>query len=624
MLRQKTIRLTTAQAILRYFAAQHTRRDGRELPLIGGVFGIFGHGNASGFGHALATGAGGLTYHQGKSEQAMVHAAIGYARAHNLASTLAVTASIGPASTNLVTGAGTATLNRVPVLLLPGDVFASRRQGPILQGLEMAGSYDMTVNDTLRPVSRFFDRITRPEQIIHSLPHATAALLDHGQAGAVTVAVCQDVEGEAFDFPLALFETRVHDLERLAPSESVLAAAAERVRTARKPIIIAGGGVRYAEAEASLAALSNACGIPVVESFAGRGAGRAASLNAGGIGFIGSPAANELATEADLVLAVGTRLSDTLTGSHTLFQNPDVSFVALNLAERDLCKMGALALRADARAGLDGLAAALEGHTAPAEWRDRADRAIVRHVARVGEIVGTEKPRMTGYEAVAEIKDAARREDRVVFSSSTAIGQAHTIWDSRSDAPVDMEYGFSCMGYEIPAALGAAMAGTVKGRILALIGDGTFLMGNTTEIVTAIQEGLAFTIVVVVNRGWQCIRGHQLGSYGEEFGTQFRRREGNARNLTGETLAIDYVANARSLGADGVDVHSRAELRAALERARRSDRPFLIAAHVEDAPLPIESGAWWEFGIPQADAPEGLRETRAAFETAAAKHRWFV
>lgn len=621
-----TIRLTTAQAILRYFGAQKTLADGVLRPLIGGVFGIFGHGNGAGFGHALSLGEGELPFFQGKHEQAMVHAAIGYAKSHRLHSTLAVSTSLGPGATNLVTGAATATVNRVPVLLLPSDVFASRRQGPILQGLEMPQDFGLSANDTLRPVSRYFDRITRPEQVIHSLPHAVTALLDAANAGAVTIAVCQDVQGEAYDFPVSLFAERVHEVDPLAPAERALDAVVQALRGARRPLIIAGGGVRYAAAEQALAQLSNTFGVPVAESLAGRTGGRQASLNLGGIGFIGSPAANAAAERADFVLAVGTRLADTLTGSHTLFQDPGVRFATLNLSDYDLGKMGALPLRADARAGLEAISARLgeAGWQAPQDWQGYARDVQAQWKSQVAAIHESSRPQLTGFEVVADVAAATGAGDRVVFSSSTAIGHAHATWDAAAHGELDVEYGFSCMGYELPAALGHALGGQVEGRIVAVVGDGTYLMAHSTELVTAVQEDAAFTVVVLVNQGWQCIRSFQENNVGEEFGTQFRRKLAGTRGLKGEFVQVDYAANARSLGAQAYDVTTREEFRAVLAQTAKARGPVLIAVHTNLDALPFGSGAWWEVGSPDAEQPASLPRQREAFAAQASRHRWFV
>jgi 3D-(3,5/4)-trihydroxycyclohexane-1,2-dione acylhydrolase (decyclizing) len=372
--RTRTERLTTAQALVRFLGAQFTERDAIRRPLIPAIFGIFGHGNAAGVGQALAAHEGGVRYIQGKNEQAMVHAAIGFAKAHDRLSTLAVTTSLGPGAVNLVAGAGTATVNRIPVLLLPGDVFARRRQGTVLQQLEHPQSFDITANDALRPVSRYFDRISRPEQLIESLPHAVATLLDPGDTGAVTLALCQDVQAEAFDFPAALFEPRVHSVFRQPPPTEAVAEAARRVAASKRPFVISGGGVRYSGGEEALVRLSNTFGIPVGETLAGRGTARTGELTAGGMGFIGSQAANILASEADLVIAVGTRLVDSVTGSRSLFRDPDVSFITVNASRLDAVKLNALPVLGDARVTLEMLGQALSqlGWTGQPEWRARA------------------------------------------------------------------------------------------------------------------------------------------------------------------------------------------------------------------------------------------------------------
>jgi 3D-(3,5/4)-trihydroxycyclohexane-1,2-dione acylhydrolase (decyclizing) len=621
----RTERLTTAQALVRYLAAQSTERDGVRRPLIPAMFGIFGHGNAAGLGQALADRQGGMRYLQGKNEQAMVHAAIGFAKAQARLSTLAVTTSIGPGATNLVSGAATATVNRVPVLLLPGDVFARRRQGPVLQQLEHGQSFDTTVNDCLRPVSRYFDRITRPEQLVESLPHAVMALLDPGDTGAVTIALCQDVQAEAYDYPTGLFEPRVHTVFRQPPAPAAVEEAAGRLVASQRPFVISGGGVRYAGAEAALAGFSDTFGVPVGETLAGRGTAGAGELAAGGLGFIGSRAANALAAEADLVLAVGTRLTDAVTGSHSLFQDPAVSFVAVNVSRFDAVKLNALPVLGDARVTLDALAQALAGrgwHAQP-EWRARARSVVGAWRAEVEAELAKPRERLLGYEVIDELARFTTPEDRVVLSSSTAIGYAHSFWGRSRSARLELEYGFSCMGHEIPAAIGMRLARPSAGDVYAVLGDGTYLMGNTGELVTAVQEGLRCTAIVLVNNGYQCIRGFEENALGREFGTQFRKR-GPDGNYDGAVVTVDYAANAASLGCRAFTVSTRQQLRDALAASRQGDVPCVIAAHVADVDFAVPAGAWWDYGSPEAGADPELARRHAEYLEQAAHQRWYV
>lgn len=620
-----TLRITAAEAVLRFFAAQHSERDAVERPLVPAVLGIFGHGNAAGMGYALAQGNTGLGYFQGKNEQGMVHTAIGFAKANQRLSTLAVTTSIGPGATNLVTGAATATVNRIPVLLLPGDVFSRRRQGPVLQQLELAHSFDVSVNDTLRPVSRYFDRITRPEQLVESLPQAAQALVDDSDTGAVTLALCQDTQSEAFDFPSDLFERRVHNVVRRPPAGEAVGHAARLIAASTRPMLVAGGGVRYSAAEAALVRFSDSCGVPVGETFAGRGSARNAVLCAGGMGFIGSAAANALATEADLVIAVGSRLADTVTGSRSLFQHPTVRFIALNTSDFDATKMGALGVLGDARCSLEALIAALAsiGWQADRGWSAHAADVIKAWSQQVNASLDVSDEQLRGYQVVDELAKFVTADDRVVMASSTAIGYAHSFWDRRSSGPCEFEYGYSCMGHEIPAAFGYRLARPSVGDVYAVVGDGTYLMGNTGELVTAVQEGSRFTTIVLVNEGYQCIRQFEAGAFGSEFGTQFRKHD-NRLNYEGDVVSIDYAANAASLGCKVADVSTRAALLRALAETRSGSVPIVIAAHISDEPFPVPAGAWWDFGFPEIQGDSRVNERRAEYLRGQALQRWYT
>lgn len=619
---QQTVRLTTGQALIRFLAAQHTERDGVRRRLIAGVFGILGHGNAGGLGQALSEAGDMMPFLQGKHEQSMVHAAIGYAKEQDRLSTLAVTTSIGPGAANLVTGAGTATVNRIPVLLLPGDVFARRRQGPVLQQVEQLGAYDITTNDALRPVSRYFDRIWRPEQLIESLPRVVAALLEPGDAGAVTLALCQDVQAEAFDWPAGLFDERVHKAYRQPPAQDAVTEAASRIAASRRPLIIAGGGVRYSGAEQSLRELSDTMGAPVAETYAGRGTARECELVSGGVGIIGSSAANTLAGEADLVVAIGTRLADTVTASHSIFKDPDLSFVSVNVSKVDLVKNYALAVEGDARAVIDELTAELKQlswRTEPA-WRQRVDSVLSEWKSTLAAELEKPQDPMRGYEVIHELNSFATADDRVVVASSTAMGYTHSMWDS--PAKLDLEYGYSCMGYEIPASLGHRLARD-EGDCYTVLGDGTYLMGYPGEFVTAIQERKRFTAIVLVNKGWQCINSFELNAIGRTFGTQFKMKTENGE-YAGDTVEIDYAANAAALGCQTFNVRTREELRDALASTRAGDRPFLIAAHVVDDPLEVPPGAWWDFGSPEMGGSPDVAERHAQHLEAGQSQRWYV
>jgi len=611
------VRLTAAQAIVRFLAVQWTERDGRTRRAVPGIFGIFGHGNVCGLGPALEEDGGrSLTFRQPKHEQSMVHTAIGYARAANLLSTLACTASIGPGSTNLLTGAATATVNRVPVLLLPSDTFANRRQGPVMQALEHPLEADLTVNDAFRPLSAWFDRITRPEQLITALLEAMRVLTTPAETGAVTLSLHQDVQAEACAFPSALFEPRTWRVVRRPPEPGELAAAVELIRAAERPLVIAGGGVHHSEASEELAELSERLGIPVAETSAGKGALPRGELAMGGIGVTGTRAANALAREADVVLCAGTRLIDLTTGSHSLFE-ADPRFVGLNVSARDAFKLGAQPLVADAklalRALVDGLAGA--GWRAPPEWRQRAGelRAVwERDLA--ADLAPRESERISQGQVLRALNERSRPEDWLVVASGTPHVDVHKLWDPDDSARCMMEVGFSCMAGEIPTALGVRLAQPEAGDVYVVIGDGNYLMGGTGELVTARQEGLKLTVILVENHGFQSIHALQRSRTGRSFGLEFRERQNGAAALTGPYVEVDYAANAASLGCATFSASNLEELGAALDSARSETRPVVIVVRVEPARLLLDSECWWDVGVAQLSERPETRELAAEHE----------
>jgi 3D-(3,5/4)-trihydroxycyclohexane-1,2-dione acylhydrolase (decyclizing) len=607
-----SVRLTAAQALVRFLGCQWSERDGVRRRAVPGIFGIFGHGNVCGLGPALEEDEGrSLRFHQPKNEQAMVHSAIGYARACNLLSTFACTASIGPGSTNLLTGAATATVNRVPVLLLPSDTFANRRQGPVMQALEHPLEADLTVNDAFRPLSAFFDRITRPEQLTTAMPEAMRVLMDPAETGAATLSLHQDVQSEACDYPTALFEPHTWSVTRRPPADSELHAAVDAIRSSQRPLVIAGGGVHYSEAQPELAELSERLTIPVAETSAGKGALASGLLAVGGVGVTGTRAANALAREADLILCVGTRLIDLTTGSHSLFQDAGVRFVGINVVARDAHKLGALPVTADAKLALRALVAALgeSGWRAPESWRKRAlheravwERELDQDLApRAGE-------EMSQGQLLRALNEAQRPDDWLVVASGTPHVDVHKLWDPSDAGRCLMEVGFSCMGGEIPAGLGVRMAQPDAGEVHVVIGDGTYLMGNTSELVTARQEGLKLTVIVVVNQGYQSIHGLQLARTGRSFGLEFRERSANGAGLAGPYVDVDYAANARSLGCAVFAASSIDELRDALSAARGETRPVVIVAHVEPRRLLLGSDCWWDVGVAELSERPETRE----------------
>ncbi|MEW2618862.1 3D-(3,5/4)-trihydroxycyclohexane-1,2-dione acylhydrolase (decyclizing) [Streptomyces sp. NPDC048106] len=614
-----TIRLTVAQALVRFLAAQHTERDGERRRLIGATWGIFGHGNVAGIGQALVEYAHVMPYHQGRNEQSMVHAAVGYARQSGRLATHAVTTSIGPGATNLVTGAALATVNHLPVLLLPGDVFATRPADPVLQQLEVPHAGDVSVNDTLRPVSRYFDRITRPEQLVPGALRAMRVLTDPVETGAVTLALPQDVQAEAYDWPEEFFAERVWTVRRPGADPAELARAAAAVRAARRPLVVAGGGVRHSRAEAALAAFAAATGIPVASTQAGKGALRYDHpQDVGGIGHTGTATADELARAADLVIGVGTRFTDFTTASGTLFQHPDVRFLHLNIAPHDAHKLAALPLVADARRGLEELTEALAAHRTDGAYVDAYTAGKERWERRVDAcFAGEPAARPTQPQVIGALDALVDESDIVINAAGSLPGDLHKLWRARSRDQYHLEYGYSCMGYEIPAALGVKLAAPER-NVWALVGDGTYLM-MPTELVTAVQEGIAIKVLLVQNHGYASIGGLSESVGGERFGTGYRFRDGEGA-YTGAPLPVDLAANAASLGMRVLRAGTLAELRAALAEARAADTPTCV--YVETETSDTVSGApgaqaWW-------DVPVAATATRTPAVTARERYERHV
>lgn len=605
------LRLTTAQALVRYLGAQHSERDGERRRLIPGVFGIFGHGNVAALGHALSEAGDALPYRQARDEQSMVHIACAFAKATRRRATFACTSSIGPGATNMVTGAALAATNRLPVLLLPGDTYATRRQGPVLQQLEHPLHGDVSVNDCFRPVARFFDRIQRPEQLLTALPEAMRILTSAADTGPVVIALPQDVQAEAEDFPAAFFAERTWRIERPPAPAASVRQAAELLAAAERPLLIAGGGVHYSEAEAELAALAEQLDLPVAETFGGKGAAQQEAWWAlGGIGLEGNPACNEIAARADLVIAVGTRLTDFATASQSLFQHPDVRFVAINVNDRDAHKQGALSVVGDAREALRALAAAMPPCERPALRAEIAALTERWREDRKAALFGDERPVMTQGQLIGVLQDSTRPGDTVIAAAGSAPGDLLKVWDAAGGRHCHLEFGFSCMGYELPATLGVRLA-QPTGEVIALLGDGTFLM-RPSELTTALQEGLRITVVIAENHGFQVIRRLQVERTGSAFGNEFRERVDGL--LGGTYLRVDLAQVAEGLGATTFRARTRAELRAALAAARDVDGPAAIV--VETAPhehLP-GAGAWWDVAPPEVSDDPAVRTLRASYE----------
>lgn len=617
------IRLTVAQALVRFLVAQHTERDGESRRLFAGCFGIFGHGNVAGLGQALWENRD-LTYYQARNEQAMVHTAAAYARMTDRLSTFACTASVGPGATNMITAAAGATINRLPVLLLPGDTFATRVAEPVLQQLETPWAGDVTVNDAFRPVSRYFDRIGRPEQLMGAALAAVRTLTDPVDTGAVTLALPQDVQAEAYDWPEEFLAHRVWRIDRPVPQPQVLADAVRMIRAARRPLVVAGGGVVYAGATEALDAFARATGIPVAETQAGKGALRHGHpCAAGAVGHTGTTAADALAREADLLIGIGTRYSDFTTASHTQFADPGVRFLNINVARLDAVKHAGLAMVADARTALEALTAELSDWQVPAERRERTTAltrdwdAVVDAAHHLGH-----SPKPAQSEVVGAVNEAAGEDGVVVCAAGSLPGDLHRLWRPADPKQYHVEYGYSCMGYEIAGGLGVKLAAPER-EVFVMVGDGSYLM-MAQELLTAVSEGVKLIVVLVQNHGFASIGALSETVGAPRFGTWYRYRDQDSGALEGDRLPVDLAANAASLGADVLRVAGIAELRSALTKARASDKCTVI--HIETDPLAPapSSGAWWDVPVAEvSDAPE-TRAAREAYVTSKADQRPYL
>jgi 3D-(3,5/4)-trihydroxycyclohexane-1,2-dione acylhydrolase (decyclizing) len=607
--------LTVGQAIVRFLAAQRSERDGVAHKLFEGCFGIFGHGNVAGIGQALLeaelTDPGVLPYHQARNEQGMVHAASAFARMRNRLSMLACTSSIGPGATNMVTGAALATINRLPVLLLPGDVFAARVANPVLQELEDPRAGDISVNDVFRPVSRYFDRIWRPAQLPSALLSAMRVLTDPAETGAVTLALPQDVQAEAYDWPAELFTPRVWHVPRPVPEPAALARAMATLRQARRPLIVAGGGVIYSDATGALREFAEASGIPVAETQAGKGSlPYNHPLAIGAVGATGTTAANALAREADVVLGIGTRYSDFTTASRTAF--PQATFVNVNVTAFDAAKHVGIAVTADAREAVRALADALTGWTTDATYREEAARRAEEWDATVEQAYHLgNAPLPAQSEVLGAVNDVSGPRDVVLCAAGSMPGDLHKLWRTRDPKGYHVEYGYSCMGYEIAGGLGAKMAAPDR-DVFVLVGDGSYLM-MSQELVTAVQERIKLIVVLVQNHGFASIGrlSESLGS--QRFGTAYRYRGEDGR-LSGDVLPTDLAANAESLGADVLRTHTVDELRAALIKAKGSERTTVV--HIETDPLVDAPGSesWWDVPVAEVSALDSTKRARADYE----------
>jgi 3D-(3,5/4)-trihydroxycyclohexane-1,2-dione acylhydrolase (decyclizing) len=614
--KMKTVRLTMAQALTRFLAAQMTVIDGVDMPIFAGVWAIFGHGNVAGMGEALYQLRHELPTLRGHNEQAMAHAAIAFTKASFRRRMMACTTSIGPGATNLVTAAAVAHVNRLPLLLLPGDVFANRRPDPVLQQVEDFGDGLVSANDALRPVSRYFDRLTRPEQLIPAAQRMMSVLTDPAECGPVTLALCQDVQTEAFDYPASFLGKRVWNLRRPAPDAQELMHAAKLLREAGKPLIIAGGGVLYSQASDTLAAFAERHAIPVAETQAGKSAlPDDHPMAMGSIGVTGTSAANALAAEADLIVALGTRLQDFTTGSWTLFQNPKRRFVALNVQAHDAGKHGAAPLIADARTGLEALTKALEGHVAPRQWAQAARSHKVAWAKAAAKAL--RPPRGNELPSDAQVIGAAMRvlgpTATLVCAAGGLPGELHKLWRAGAPGSYHVEYGYSCMGYEIAGGLGVKLA-KPHGEVLVMVGDGSYLMMNS-EIATSVMLAKKLIIIVLDNRGFACINRLQKATGGASFNNLLE-------NGGHETLPdIDFRAHAESLGAIAVKVAAIAELEQALAAAKTHARTSVVVIETDPVTTTEAGGAWWDVAVPEVSTRREVGAARKSYEAAIARQR---
>jgi 3D-(3,5/4)-trihydroxycyclohexane-1,2-dione acylhydrolase (decyclizing) len=622
----KTIRMTVGQAIVRYLAQQYSQRDGQERRFIPGMWGIFGHGNVAGLGQALEEVGPDvdLPYYRPQNEQSMVHLAAAYARHTNRLQTFACTTSIGPGATNMLTGAAGATINRLPVLLFPSDYFANRLVDPVLQQLEHPLERDVSVNDAFRSVSTYFDRVTRPEQLLSSLPEAIRVLTDPAQTGAATICLPEDVQTEAYDFPASFFERRVWRVRRPPAEPEALQAAADAIRAARRPLIVVGGGAIYSEATAALDEFATIHGIPVAETQAGKGAlpwGH--PLNVGPVGTNGGLAANRLAREADLVIAVGTRLGDFATASKTAFRREDLAVVAINVAPLDSGKLAAIPVVADARQALSTLSDLLGGQRTEVGYQLEIERLKKEWESTVDELRSIKDPtRLAQSEVIGIVNEVAGGAGVVVNAAGTMPGDLLKLWHNDDPKAYHVEYGYSCMGYEIPAGLGIKMADPER-EVFVMIGDGSYLLMNS-EIVTAVQEGLDITIVVVDNGGFQSIHGLQRSVGTPSFGNELRFRDATTGRLSGQTVPVDFVAHARAMGARAYHASTADELRQALADARGNPTIDVIVVPVDPERRVPSFEGWWDVPVAEVSEQPSVKKARAVYLDQRRHERVFV
>ena len=618
-----TIRMTASQAIIQFLKNQYVRRDGKENQFFAGMLGIFGHGNVAGIGQALQENPD-FPYILVRNEQAGVHLACGFTKMKNRMQTFACTSSIGPGATNMITGAALATIHRLPVLLLPGDIFARRNVAPVLQQLESPSTQDISVNDAFKPVSRYWDRIYRPEQLITSLPEVMRVLTSPTETGAVTLALPQDVQAEAFDLPEELFARRVWHIPRLSADQFLFTQAVDAIRNSQRPMIIAGGGVLYSEASEALSSFAEQTGVPVGETQAGKG-----SLpynhpqNLGAVGATGTLAANQIARDVDLIIGIGTRYSDFTTASKTAFQNPDVRFININVVEFDSFKHAAIPLTSDARVTLEELTESLREYKVKSEYQSRISSLKAEWEQEVDRLFHlNNQPLPAQSEVIGAIWESAEPKDVLVSAAGSHPGDLHKLWRAHQPNTYHLEYGYSCMGYEIPGAMGVKVADPSR-EVYAFVGDGTYLM-MPSEIVTAVQEGIKVIIVLVNNHGFASIGGlsQSLGSSG--FGTRFRMRDSKSGQLDDDYLPVDFAANASSLGAHAITACNIDEFRQALKEARNTPRTTVIVVETEREVRVPGYDSWWDVAVAETSTIDSVKHARQDYEEAIKKERYFL
>lgn len=618
----KTKRLTTAQATIEFLMNQYVERDGVTQPFFAGCFGIFGHGNVAGIGQALSQYPS-FRYYQSRNEQAMVHASIAYAKVKNRMGAFVCTTSIGPGATNMVTGAATATINRLPVLLLPGDIFSGRKVDPVLQQLEQSYSKDISVNDCFKPVSKYWDRINRPEQLISALVNAMRVLTSPADTGAVTLAMPQDVQAEAFDFPVDLFKKKIWQIPRIRADESILKSAASMIRNSRRPLIISGGGVIYSEACDELKKFAEKTGIPVAETFAGKGSLRFDSpMNLGAVGVTGTPGAIDACEKADVIIGIGTRYTDFTTISQSAFQNSRVQFININVCELDSLKQGALSLVGDARETIRELGNLLKGYRVSAAYINSVAKANRTWNKKVKEIYSLNHgvPVSQG-EVIGAVNDFSSEKDIVLCAAGSLPGDLHKLWQTRDHKGFHLEYGYSCMGYEIAGGLGAKMADPSR-EVYVMVGDASYLM-LAQELVTSIQEGYKLTVILIDNHGYASIGGLSASLGSEGFGTYYKFRDQKSGKLKGRNLPVDLAANAESLGAvvfrpKGID-----DFRQALKDAKLQSQTTVIYIET-DREERVGGYAWWEVAVAEVSSKPSVRESYMELEKNRKKQNYYL